>query len=46
MAFRKFGTSDDQKVVADDKDKQGLSKEASQKLTPQDRERLQEESKK
>ncbi len=44
MSFRKHGTSQDQQVLADEKDKQGLSKEASVRLTEKDREDLRKET--
>lgn len=46
MSIRKFGTGPDQRVVRDDKDKQGVRKEASQKFTEKDREELKKESEK
>lgn len=39
MAFRKFGTSDDQQVIPDE-DKQGVTKEAKQTWTEKDAEEL------
>jgi hypothetical protein len=33
MSFRKFGTSDEQKVELDEGDKQGLSKSAVKRIT-------------
>lgn len=45
MSLRKFGISPDQKVLADDKDAQGVRKEASRKpLTEEKREALQREN--
>jgi hypothetical protein len=44
MTFRKFGTSDEQRVLADEKDQQGVRKEASQAFTDKDREDLLRES--
>ena len=44
MSFRKFGRSDDQKVLADEKDTQGVRKEASTRFTDKDRKELWEES--
>jgi hypothetical protein len=49
MSIRKFGTSDDQRIVTDEKDQQGLSKSAQRRidtLTDQDRKELAEENKK
>lgn len=40
MSIRKFGTSDDQKVIADEKDSQGVRKEAKQDWTEQDQAEL------
>lgn len=44
MPFRKFGTSDDQRVLADESDKQGVQKQASRSFTEEDRRQLQKES--
>lgn len=45
MSFRKFGNSDDQKLLADEKDKQGLTKEARvDRFTEKDREELRKEN--
>lgn len=41
MAIRKFGTSE--KVLKDEKDKQGISKESSTQWTEKDAQELQEE---
>jgi hypothetical protein len=45
MSIRKFGTGPDQKVVADEKDTQGVRKEASRRLTEDDRQKLAQENK-
>ncbi len=44
MGIRKFGTSEDQRVLADEKDQQGLSKESSARMTEKDREELRKET--
>lgn len=40
MSFKKFGRSDDQQVLSDEKDTQGVRKEATTKFTDKDREEL------
>lgn len=44
MGFRKFGTSDDQKVVPDQEDTQGVRKESSRGWTERDEDELRRES--
>jgi hypothetical protein len=46
MGFQKFGTGDDQKIVADKNDTQGVKKTASTKLSEKDREELRKENQK
>lgn len=44
MSFRKFGRSDDEGVLSDDKDTQGVRKEGSSTFTKKDREELYRET--
>jgi hypothetical protein len=44
MSFRKFGTSDDQRVLADPEDTQGVRKEATERFSDKDREDLRREN--
>lgn len=44
MSFRKFGRSDDQKVLTDDKDTQGVRKEGNRQWTAEDERELAREN--